>query len=130
MPGSLSASEAESYRSRGYHFPVRAFAAPEAGDLLGRLRATEARLGGPLAGRMNQKPHLLFPWAHQAVTHPGVLDAVESVLGVLQEVAAAGAPVLFSSHQLDLVERLCDDLVVIADGEIRASGPCLSSPDA
>src|SRR6187200_220498 len=37
--------------------------------------------------------------------------AVDSVAGVLQERAAAGTAVLFSSHQLDLVERLCDDLV-------------------
>jgi ABC-2 type transport system ATP-binding protein len=48
--------------------------------------------------------------------------AVEVVLNVLKDFAATGAPVLFSSHQLDIVERLCDDLVVIADGEIRASG--------
>lgn len=48
--------------------------------------------------------------------------AVELVAGVLQERAAAGAAVLFSSHQLDVVERLCDDLVIIADGRIRAAG--------
>jgi ABC-2 type transport system ATP-binding protein len=48
--------------------------------------------------------------------------AVEVVLTVLKEYAAEGAPVLFSSHQLDLVERLCDDLVIISDGEIRANG--------
>ena len=48
--------------------------------------------------------------------------AVEVVLGVLRERAAAGAPVLFSSHQLDVVERLCDDLVIIAGGRIRAAG--------
>ncbi len=48
--------------------------------------------------------------------------AVEVVMGVLKDHAASGAPVLFSSHQLDIVERLCDDLVIIADGEIRASG--------
>jgi ABC-2 type transport system ATP-binding protein len=48
--------------------------------------------------------------------------AVESVLAVLKERADDGVPVLFSSHQLDIVEKLCDDLVVIADGEIRASG--------
>ncbi len=47
---------------------------------------------------------------------------VDTVLDVLRDVAAQGAPVLFSSHQLDLVERLCDDLIVIADGEIRANG--------
>lgn len=49
--------------------------------------------------------------------------AVEVVAGVLQERAARGAAVLFSSHQLDVVERLCDDLVIIADGTIRAAGP-------
>ena len=49
--------------------------------------------------------------------------AVDVVVGVLQERAAAGIPVLFSSHQLDIVERLCDDLVIIADGRIRAAGP-------
>ncbi|WP_106850749.1 ABC transporter ATP-binding protein [Blastococcus sp. Marseille-P5729] len=48
--------------------------------------------------------------------------AVETLLGVLREVANAGAPVLFSSHQLEVVERLCDDLVIIADGRIRAAG--------
>ncbi|MDA3804634.1 MULTISPECIES: ABC transporter ATP-binding protein [unclassified Clavibacter] len=48
--------------------------------------------------------------------------AVENVLGVLTERAAQGVPVLFSSHQLDIVERLCDDVVVIAEGRIRASG--------
>ena len=31
-------------------------------------------------------------------------------------------PVLFSSHQLDLVERLCDDLVILADGRLVAAG--------
>ncbi|SDQ59407.1 ABC-2 type transport system ATP-binding protein [Curtobacterium sp. UNCCL20] len=49
--------------------------------------------------------------------------AVDVVLNVLRESAAGGAPVLFSSHQLDVVERLCDDVVVIADGTIRAAGP-------
>lgn len=49
--------------------------------------------------------------------------AVDTVLGVLRETAADGVPVLFSSHQLDVVERLCDDVVVIAGGRIRAAGP-------
>ncbi|MCI2956593.1 ATP-binding cassette domain-containing protein [Agromyces atrinae] len=48
--------------------------------------------------------------------------AVETVQSVLTDYAAGGAPVLFSSHQLDIVERLCDDLVIIAGGQIRASG--------
>ena len=48
--------------------------------------------------------------------------AVDVVMGVLGDRAASGVPVLFSSHQLDIVERLCDDLVIIADGRIRAAG--------
>ena len=48
--------------------------------------------------------------------------AVEVVLGVLRDYAAQGAPVLFSSHQLDIVERLCDDVVVIGGGKILAAG--------
>lgn len=48
--------------------------------------------------------------------------AVETVQGVLADAAASGAPVLFSSHQLDIVERLCDDLVIIASGRIAAAG--------
>lgn len=48
--------------------------------------------------------------------------AVETVVAVLQRRAHEGAAVLFSSHQLDVVERLCDDLVIIADGSVRASG--------
>jgi ABC-2 type transport system ATP-binding protein len=48
--------------------------------------------------------------------------AVDVVVSVLSERAQAGIPVLFSSHQLDIVERLCDDLVIIADGRIRVAG--------
>ena len=48
--------------------------------------------------------------------------AVDVVAGVLQSRAAAGVGVLFSSHQLDVVERLCDELVIIAGGTIRATG--------
>lgn len=48
--------------------------------------------------------------------------AVEVVLGVLRDYAAQGIPVLFSSHQLDIVERLCDDVVVIGGGRILAAG--------
>jgi len=48
--------------------------------------------------------------------------AVDTVVAVLREQTARGIPVLFSSHQLDVVERLCDDLVIIGDGAIRAAG--------
>lgn len=48
--------------------------------------------------------------------------AVDVVADVLQARAAQGVAILFSSHQLDVVERLCDDLIIIAGGTIRAAG--------
>jgi ABC-2 type transport system ATP-binding protein len=41
---------------------------------------------------------------------------------LLADVAAAGATVLFSSHQLDLVEDLCEDVVIIDHGRVVLSG--------
>jgi ABC-2 type transport system ATP-binding protein len=53
----------------------------------------------------------------------GLDPAAAAVLGeVLRERAAAGAPVLFSSHQLDLAERLCDRLGIIQNGHVVATG--------
>ena len=48
--------------------------------------------------------------------------AVDTTLQVLRETADTGVPVLFSSHQLDVVERLCDELVILADGRVVANG--------
>jgi ABC-2 type transport system ATP-binding protein len=41
---------------------------------------------------------------------------------VLHERAAAGAAVIFSSHQLDLVERICDSVAIVSRGRIVAAG--------
>ncbi|MGW1146484.1 ABC transporter ATP-binding protein [Streptomyces sp. NPDC002454] len=48
--------------------------------------------------------------------------AVDTMSEVLREKAAEGVPVLFSSHQLDLVERLCDRVGIIAAGAVVACG--------
>lgn len=47
---------------------------------------------------------------------------VETMTGILSERAAAGVGVLFSSHQLDLVEDVCEDVVIIDQGRIVAAG--------
>jgi ABC-2 type transport system ATP-binding protein len=47
---------------------------------------------------------------------------VDDLAGVLAERARAGATVLFSSHQLDLVEHLCDSVAIINRGRCVAAG--------
>lgn len=58
--------------------------------------------------------------------------AVDSMVDLLHEEVGPDVPVLFSSHQLELVERLCDDLIILSAGkvvvagatdELRAGGP-------
>ena len=48
--------------------------------------------------------------------------AVDVMSQVLREAADRGVPVLFSSHQLDLVERLCDRVGIVAAGRMVESG--------
>ena len=48
--------------------------------------------------------------------------AVDSMVELLRERTSEGVPVLFSSHQLDLVDRLCDNLVVLKAGRVMAAG--------
>jgi ABC-2 type transport system ATP-binding protein len=47
---------------------------------------------------------------------------VDVLSGVLRELADGGVPVLFSSHQLELVERLCESVAIVKDGRLVASG--------
>jgi len=48
--------------------------------------------------------------------------AMAAMSEMLAEVAAAGTTVLFSSHQLDLVEDICEDVVIINAGRIVRAG--------
>ncbi|PPG14467.1 ABC transporter ATP-binding protein [Rathayibacter sp. AY1C6] len=48
--------------------------------------------------------------------------AVETMAGLIRQQSARGVGVLFSSHQLDLVERLCDTVCVLDSGRVTASG--------
>lgn len=48
--------------------------------------------------------------------------AVRTLAEVLRGEAARGAAVLFSSHQLDLVEHVCQDVAIIDHGRVVATG--------
>jgi ABC-2 type transport system ATP-binding protein len=48
--------------------------------------------------------------------------AVETLADVLRAEAERGAAVLFSSHQLDLVQDICEDVVIVDSGRVIATG--------
>jgi ABC-2 type transport system ATP-binding protein len=48
--------------------------------------------------------------------------AMGAMSELLSDLAAGGATVLFSSHQLDLVEDLCEDVVIVDHGRIVLAG--------
>ena len=48
--------------------------------------------------------------------------AVRTLAAVLRDEAARGAAVLFSSHQLELVEDVCEEVAIIDHGRVIATG--------
>ena len=68
------------------------------------------------------------------VHHPTLLVLDEPFVGLdpeasfhvkemLRELADAGSAVFFSSHVLEVVEKLCNKVAIIKQGTLRACGP-------
>jgi ABC-2 type transport system ATP-binding protein len=72
-----------------------------------------------LAAALVHRPELLVLDEPFAGLDPVGVDVLS---GVLRRAAREGAAVVFSSHQLELVERLCDAVVLIDRGRIAAQG--------
>ena len=49
--------------------------------------------------------------------------SAQVVIDILKKFAAAGGTVVLSSHSMDLIERVCDAVAIIAEGRMLASGP-------
>ena len=81
MPKLLSDEAVAAFRRDGYYSPVRVMSADDARHFRTALEAHETKTGQPLQGNWRHKTHLLFTWADQLVNHPGILDAVEDLIG-------------------------------------------------
>jgi ABC-2 type transport system ATP-binding protein len=97
-------------------------------DALGLTDRASARVGDLSHGNQ-QRVQLAAALVHDPALV--VLDepfagldpfAMDSMQKLLVQVARAGAAVLFSSHQLDVVEHLCEDVVVINSGRVAIEG--------
>jgi len=97
-------------------------------EVLGLAGASHELIGGYSHG-MRKKTALACALLHR----PAVLlldepfegvDPVSSVTirGLLDRYRAAGGTVVFSSHVMDLVERFCDHVAVMAEGRLLAAG--------
>ena len=100
-------------------------------DLLGRLALGDRAddVVDKLSGGMQQRVQLAAALLHDPPVV--VLDepfagldpvAVEHLSEVVTSRAAAGHTVVFSSHQLDLVEDLCESIVMIHHGRVVLAG--------
>ena len=72
-----------------------------------------------LAAALVHRPDLLILDEPFAGLDPIATDVMADVL---REEAARGVPVLFSSHQLELVEQLCESVAIIDQGRLVACG--------
>jgi ABC-2 type transport system ATP-binding protein len=72
-----------------------------------------------LAAALVHSPDLLVLDEPFSGLDPIAMDAMSALLSGL---AHDGAAVLFSSHQLDVVEHLCEDVVVIDHGRVIVAG--------
>jgi ABC-2 type transport system ATP-binding protein len=93
--------------------------------LADRARAELSSLSQGNQQRMQLAAALIFTPDILVLDEPfASLDpvAVDLMSAVLREQADSGVAVVFSSHELDLVERLCDRVAIIEQGKIIAAG--------
>ena len=73
-----------------------------------------------LAAALVHEPDILVLDEPFSGLDPVGVDVLSRVLR--EESSSRGVPVIFSSHQLELVEQLCDDVAIIKDGRLVAGG--------
>ena len=91
---------------------------PRAGDKLEALSlGNQQRV--QLAGALVHTPELLVLDEPFSGLDPVAIDTLGQNL---HDIAAGGVAVLFSSHQLDLVEDMCETVIIVNRGRVVATG--------
>ncbi len=116
--GELSGMSAADARASAMDHLERFGLADRAGDRVEKLSLGNQQRVQITAALMNQPAALILDEPFSGLDP----HAVDSMVDLLREGAVRRAPVLFSSHQLDLVEQLCDRLVILAAGRVVAQG--------
>ncbi|HEY8811852.1 MAG TPA: ATP-binding cassette domain-containing protein [Candidatus Dormibacteraeota bacterium] len=100
--------------------------------LLGRFRMIEKenQYAGDLSGGQKRlveimralmlEPRLLLLDEPMAGVHPSIVGEIASYLESLRD---EGLTILMVEHQLAIVERLCDPVIVMAQGKVIGRGP-------
>ena len=134
VPERLSARELLSFIAGLYDLPATTVDEIGMAELARfGLRGREDDLLGTYSHGMRQRVLL----ASAFMRKPRVLLVDEPMVGldpqgmrlvkkVLREAADAGAVVLMSTHTLDVVEEVCDRVLVIGNGTLLADGPVAS----
>jgi neutral amino acid transport system ATP-binding protein len=97
--------------------------------LVGLARLADAPAGGlsygqkkllELAAALMPAPKLLLLDEPAAGVNPALLEAI---VGYIEHVHRTGVTFLIVEHNMDLVMRLCDPIIVMAHGKVLAQGP-------
>ena len=81
MSNVLTQAQIDTFHRDGCVYPIRAISEADALALRKRLEAFEADAGGPLAGDLRHKSHLLFSWLGDLVRERRIVDAVADLYG-------------------------------------------------
>lgn len=128
--GRIHGLPAQEARESAIRWMERLKVSDSAGDKVEKLSLGN-RQRVQLAVALVHEPELLVLDEPFSGLDPSGVDALGEVL---LECAAAGSSIVFSSHQLELVEWICDTVAIIRDGglvaegsvqELRAGGPRL-----
>ena len=131
VPGQRGDSLPGALRGRRYWWAEERALVERAREMLARFRMSEkeseyaSRLSGgqkrlvEIMRALMLGPRVLLVDEPMAGVHPAVVDEIAAVLESLRE---EGLAILMVEHELSMVDRLCDPVIVMAQGRIIGRG--------